>query len=100
MGAVSTYSFTNVQSDHVIVASFVLDQYVLATSVVGQGSVSRSPSQSSYAAGSTVQLTATAASGWTFTGWSGDASGSSSSITVTVTDDMAVTATFDRTRTS
>ena len=60
VGAVSTYSFTNVQSDHVIVASFVSDQYVLATSVVGQGSVSRSPSQSSYAAGSTVQLTATA----------------------------------------
>jgi uncharacterized repeat protein (TIGR02543 family) len=46
-------------------------QYSLTVSVVGSGSVTKSPNQASYASGSVVSLTAVPASGWSFTGWSG-----------------------------
>jgi len=48
----------------------------------------------SHEKGDTVTLTATPASGFEFTGWSGDASGSSSTITLTADGDKSVTATF------
>jgi uncharacterized repeat protein (TIGR02543 family) len=41
-----------------------------------------------------VHLTATPASGWVFTGWSGDASGSDSVISVVMDGEKSVTATF------
>jgi uncharacterized repeat protein (TIGR02543 family) len=41
-----------------------------------------------------VTLNANASIGWTFAGWSGDASGTINPITVSVTASMAVTATF------
>ena len=50
-------------------------QVTLTTSVVGSGSVTRLPNATSYTQGSTVTLTAVPASGWTFSGWSGAASG-------------------------
>jgi parallel beta-helix repeat protein len=69
-------------------------QYTITVTVSGQGSVSRSPSQSSYASGSTVQLTATPATGWVFTSWSGSLTGSAKTKTLTVDGNKAVTATF------
>ena len=69
----------------------------LTVNTVGQGSVSITPQQATYSAGSTVQLTATPASGYTFSGYSGDLSGSSNPATVTMTDDKALTATFTQT---
>jgi uncharacterized repeat protein (TIGR02543 family) len=77
-----------------VTATFTQIQYTLTVSTVGQGTVSRSPDQASYASGSTVQLTATPAAGWSFSGWSGDASGSSSPLTVSMTGNKAFTATF------
>ncbi len=47
-----------------------------------------------YTAGSVVSLSAMPGTGFTFTDWSGDASGTSNSITVTITGDMSVTANF------
>mgnify|MGYP000181596074 CR=1 FL=1 len=43
---------------------------------------------------SVVTLTATADPGWTFDGWSGDASGAALSTTVTIEGNTSVTATF------
>jgi Divergent InlB B-repeat domain len=65
----------------------------------GSGSVTSSPSgincgatcSASFAAGTMVTLTATAAAGSTFTGWSGACTGT---CTVTMSADQAVTATF------
>ncbi len=57
------------------------------------GTVTLSPSKSTYRHGEIVQLTATA-SGTTFSGWSGDATGTTTTITVTMDGDKAVTATF------
>ncbi|WP_207513237.1 InlB B-repeat-containing protein [Longitalea luteola] len=70
--------------------------YSLTTNVSpsGGGSVSRSPNASSYAAGTVVTLTATPASGYTFTGWSGGASGTSATTTVTMNAHTTVTANF------
>ncbi|UII27141.1 T9SS type A sorting domain-containing protein [Fulvivirga maritima] len=58
------------------------------------GSVSLSPSGGNYAAGTVVTLTASANSGYSFSGWSGDASGNSTSTTVTMDGNKSVTAAF------
>src|SRR5204862_73849 len=61
VGAVASYTFTNVTADHTIAASFAIDTYTLTVSLAGNGtgSVARSPNQATYPWGSTVQLTAT-----------------------------------------
>jgi uncharacterized repeat protein (TIGR02543 family) len=94
VGVVSSYTFSNVQAVHTIAASFTQIMYTLTTVTVGQGSVSRSPNQSSYASGSSVKLTANVPAGWVFGGWSGGVSGSSSTVTVTMDSSKSVTATF------
>lgn len=69
-------------------------QYKLVTKTVGKGTVSVSPSGSTFAAGTVVTLTATPAAGSPWIGWSGDASGTSRTITVTMTKDMTISANF------
>jgi uncharacterized repeat protein (TIGR02543 family) len=58
------------------------------------GSVSKSPSQSTYKSGTSVKLTATPASGYVFTGWSGSASGTTNPLTITMNGDKTITANF------
>ena len=66
----------------------------VATTGAGSGTVIKSPDAINYAAGSAVILTATANTGSTFTGWSGDLSGSANPISITMTGDKSITATF------
>ena len=68
--------------------------WTLTTGVVGSGSVSRSPDTSSYPDGSDVTLTAVPDPDWAFLEWAGDLSGRQNPVTLTVTADMSVTATF------
>src|SRR5262249_30099188 len=75
-------------------ATFTINSYTLAVTTVGSGTVAKSPNQPSYTHGSTVALTATPATGWSFTGWSGDAAGSANPLTVTMDANKAITATF------
>ena len=75
-------------------ATFTQNQYTLTVNTSGQGSVAKSPSQATYVYGSSVQLTATPSSGWSFSGWSGDASGTANPVTITMNGNKAVTATF------
>ena len=71
-------------------------QYTLTTSVSpsGVGSVTANPSQSSYPSGTQVVLTAAPNTGYTFSGWSGGASGTANPLTVTITGNLTVTANF------
>jgi VCBS repeat-containing protein len=68
----------------------------LSVSVVGNGSVTRTPDQPNYNLGDSVLLTAIPDPGWVFFGWSGALSGSQNPATVVVTGDETVTATFEQ----
>ena len=61
-----------------------------------QGGASASPSASgnNYTAGAVVQIYASASSGYHFTGWSGDASGTANPTTITMNVNKTVTANF------
>lgn len=91
----SSFSYPVYQSRN-YVAHFtpILSQnYTLSMTAVN-GTAIRSPNQTAYAPNSQVTVTATPASGYLFTGWSGDASGSQNPLTVTMTGNKAVTANF------
>jgi uncharacterized repeat protein (TIGR02543 family) len=83
-------------SNKVVTATFTQNStgYALDVNVVGQGSVTRNPDQASYAPGTSVQITATPLGGWTFSGWSGGATGSTNPLTVTMNGNKTITATF------
>ena len=68
--------------------------YPLEIKKIGSGSVSKKPNQDSYIFGDSVQLTAIPASGWVFSGWSGDGSGNTPSFFITMDRAKSVTATF------
>ncbi len=68
--------------------------YTLTVNIVGNGSVTKTPDQTSYAAGTTVQLTAVPGSGATFVGWSGAVTGTNNPVTITMDSNKTVTATF------
>jgi uncharacterized repeat protein (TIGR02543 family) len=67
--------------------------YTLSVSATN-GSVTKTPSQSSYSSGATVTLQATANDGYEFTGWSGDLSGSTNPAIITMNASKSVTANF------
>ncbi len=70
--------------------------YTVTTGVnlVGAGTVSISPLQDSYASGTSITVTATAAANYIFTGFSGDLTGSTNPATLTVNNNKSITANF------
>lgn len=58
------------------------------------GQVDRSPDQAKYEDNSIISLTATPETGYEFTGWSGDVTGSENPLQVAMTADLSVTAHF------
>ncbi len=58
------------------------------------GSVTKTPDQESYDDGSQVVLIATPAEGYTFTSWSGDATGTENSLTVNMDSNKSIKANF------
>ncbi|MGD1045732.1 MAG: RHS repeat-associated core domain-containing protein, partial [Bacteroidota bacterium] len=69
-------------------------QYTLTVSSSGGGSVTKNPNQTTYVSGTNVSLTPVAATGYTFSSWSGDASGSTNPLTVTMNGNKNITANF------
>jgi uncharacterized repeat protein (TIGR02543 family) len=88
----SSYTFT-LTANKTLVANFAINTYVLNITAVN-GTVVKNPLQATYDHGTTVQLTATANTGYTFTSWSGDASGSVNPLTVTMDAAKNITANF------
>jgi uncharacterized repeat protein (TIGR02543 family) len=77
-----------------VTATFTQNQYTLTMNYVGNGFVTKLPNQATYTYGTIVNLTAQADDGWTFSGWSGDASGFDRTTSVIMNSDATVTATF------
>jgi|GEM_PF-734823 len=86
----------NPNSGYDIVALKLGESYTLtvATAGSGSGTVVKTPDAPSYPAGTVVTLTANAASGSYFGGWSGDAGGLTNPLTVTMDANKHITATF------
>ncbi len=81
-------------ADKVLTATFRALTYTLTVNTVGNGTVTRVPSQTAYLYGAVVTLTATPDTGWYFGQWSGDASGVLTQTHVTMNANKVVTATF------
>ena len=94
VGAVTSYTFTNVTANHTIAASFSFNNCTLTVNIVGSGTVTKSPDQASYLPGTAVTLTATPAAGWTFSGWQGAVSDVTNTVTLKMNGNKTVTAVF------
>ena len=94
-GGAQTHTITTPAAATTYTASFAT-QYLLtlAASPAGGGSVGASPGGPWYAAGVTVQLTATPSAGYVFTGWSGDCSGTANPLSVPMDAAKSCTASF------
>jgi hypothetical protein len=68
--------------------------YTLRIEVSGSGTTTPAAGTHVYATGTAVQVSAIPASGATFTGWSGAATGTASPVTLTMNADQTLTATF------
>ncbi|WP_161890526.1 malectin domain-containing carbohydrate-binding protein [Pontibacter russatus] len=76
------------------------EQYTLSVSTTGSGAVTKNPNQATYSSGASVILEATPASGYAFSGWSGDATGTSNPLSVTMSGNKAITANFTQSQPS
>ncbi|MBE0422862.1 MAG: DUF3494 domain-containing protein [Lutibacter sp.] len=91
-GATATYAFT-VTGDRTLQANYILKTYTL-TVIAVNGTVLKVPSQTTYNHGASVVLTPTAATGYEFTSWSGDATGTNNPLTVLMDGNKNITANF------
>lgn len=66
----------------------------LTTNAIGEGTVSRDPQLVAYPDGTAVTLNANPGPDWAFREWSGDAAGHGNPVTLAMTSDRSVTATF------
>jgi len=73
---------------------FTIEEYTLTVNTVGSGSVTLVPPGGTFLPDTDVTLTPVAGPGWTFTGWSGDLSGSADPENITMDSNKTVTATF------
>lgn len=85
-----------ISSNKAITAVFSLNpSYTLTLSTQGMGAITVSPPTGGpYLSNSIVTLTATAKDGWIFAGWTGDSTGSTNPLELTMTSDQSVGAMF------
>ena len=69
--------------------------YTLTLDMVGEGTTDPSVGSHTYEDGTTLTITATPSHGWKFVEWTGDHTGTSISITVTMDDNKTITAVFE-----
>lgn len=71
-------------------------QYKLNVLLQGEGSVEIEPEREYYSDGDEVTLMSTAASGWAFSEWKGDLTGSENPATITMGQNKSISAVFER----
>jgi uncharacterized repeat protein (TIGR02543 family) len=76
-----------------ITANFTINTYTLTVNAVN-GTVLKVPTQTTYNYGTLVTLTPTASTGYTFTSWTGDATGNTNPLIVTMNANKIITANF------
>ncbi|MFO8110718.1 MAG: hypothetical protein R6U17_09430, partial [Thermoplasmata archaeon] len=88
-----------VKEDCTITAVFEtnLEEYELTIDVDGAGTTDPVPGTYIYLEGTDVTITATPSPDWEFVEWTGDATGTDLSITITMDDNKTVTAVFEET---
>ena len=94
VGSTNPYLLT-MSANYELTAIFTLQTYTLTINVVGDGSVTKNPDQTTYQYGTMVTLTVTAGPDYTFGGWTGDATGTNQMTSITMTSNKVVTATFN-----
>ena len=97
VGNSTTYTISNIQADHDLVAHFERDSYTLTTSANPSAGGTVSPSgNNTYTPGTSVQLSATANTGYSFTNWTenGSVLSSNANYTITMNADHTVVANF------
>jgi uncharacterized repeat protein (TIGR01451 family) len=97
LGGLTNPQALTMDSNKVVTATFSSEPpvtYTLDVNIVGSGSVTLDPVGGVYLDGTVVTLTAAADAGWEFSAWSGDLSGNTNPITITMDADKVVTATF------
>ena len=81
-----------------LTATFEKVEYALSIVIEGNGTVKKeiiqAKSSTDYDVGTQVKLTAQPAADWQFSEWSGDLQGSENPVTVTMDNDMSITAEF------
>jgi uncharacterized repeat protein (TIGR02543 family) len=80
-------------ANRTLVANFTINTYTLIVNSVN-GTVVRTPNQATYNYGAAVQLVATPNAGYTFVNWTGDAGGTTNTISVIMTADRNITANY------
>ena len=93
VGAVSSYTFTNVTANHTISASFAINTYALAYTAGANGTLTGTASQSVSHGGDGTPVTAVPNEGYHFVQWS-DGSTANPRTDTNVTGPISVTATF------
>lgn len=83
-----------VDDDKSITATFLQTSYTLSTEIFGTGSVTLSPPGGVYPSGTTVTLTAVPNTGWVFSHWSGDLTGTVNPGTIVIDEDKDVGVNF------
>lgn len=68
--------------------------YSVTTSMIGRGTIVKTPDAAEYDSASSIVLAASPDSGYSFTGWSGDVSSTDNPLTVQIVRDITVAAAF------
>jgi uncharacterized repeat protein (TIGR02543 family) len=76
-----------------VTANFAINKYALSVTATN-GTVAKNPDQTEYNYGTTVELTATPATGYRFVDWTGDATGSTNPVSIAMDGNKNVTANF------
>jgi hypothetical protein len=80
--------------------NYAFNEYILDVNITGSGTVDKNPNRTIFHDGNSVELTATADSGWAFISWGGgiDSNDTNNPITITMVNDVNAAVLFEEER--